>query len=85
METINEKKPQITIVFKLDTDDYTRAEPYIGAYKNRHYWGKNAFMEKVARMEANDKKAREQRMRTDAAYINELIDKGLIRIPEGKK
>jgi hypothetical protein len=37
-------------------------------------------MEKVSRMEANDKKAREQRMITDAAYINELIKKGLIHV-----
>ncbi|MDR1837580.1 MAG: hypothetical protein LBQ89_07980 [Treponema sp.] len=74
----NEKPAQITIVFKLDSEEYKRAELYIGGYKNRHYWAKNAFMEKVARMEANDKKAREQRMITDANYINELIDKGLI-------
>jgi len=84
MDTRNEKPAQITIVFKLTPEEYSRAEPYIGVYKNRHYWGKNAFTEKVSRMEANDKKAREQRMKTDAAYINELIDKGLIRIPGAK-
>jgi hypothetical protein len=80
----NEKPAQITIVFKLDLEEYKKVELYIGEYKNRHYWAKNAFMEKVTRMEANDKKAREQRMITDAAYINELIGKGLIHIRDIK-
>jgi hypothetical protein len=84
METKKEKPEQITIVFKLTQSEFERAEPYIGGYKNRHYWAKNSFFEKVSRMEANDKKAREQRMITDAAYINELIEKGLIKIG-GKK
>ena len=80
MDTKNEKPAQITIVFKLGVEEYTKAESYIGGYKNRHYWAKSAFMEKVSRMEANDKKAREQRMITDAAYVNELIKKGLVKI-----
>jgi hypothetical protein len=84
MDTIDEKKAQITIVFKLSPEEYDRAIPYIGGYKNRHYWARNAFFEKVSRMEANDKKARDQRMITDAAYINELINKGLINIGGGK-
>jgi hypothetical protein len=80
LDTINEEKKEITLVFKLLPEEYERAVPYIGSYKHRHYWAKNAFLEKVSRMEANDKKAREQRMITDAAYINELIKKGLINI-----
>ena len=85
MDTKVEKKPEITVVFKLSLEEYGRAETYIGNYKSRHYWAKNAFMEKLARMEANDKKAREQRMITDAAYINELIKKGLIHITREEK
>ena len=73
-------KKEITIVFKLSLPEYEKAAPYIGNEKYRHHWARNAFMEKVSRMEANDKKAREQRMITDAAYINELIKKGLIKI-----
>jgi hypothetical protein len=69
---------EITIVFRLSKSEYEKAAHYIENEKYRHYWAKNAFMEKVARMEANDKKARDQRMITDAAYINELIQKGLI-------
>lgn len=84
MDTYNEKPAKITMVFKLSPEEYERAQPYIGDYKTRHYWARNAFFEKVARMEANDKKAREQRMITDAAYINELIKKGLIHIESGK-
>ena len=84
MDTKNEKQAQITIVFKLSQEEYTKAESYIGWYKNRHYWAKNAFMEKVSRMEANDKKARQQRMITDAAYINELIRDGLINMVREK-
>jgi hypothetical protein len=80
MDTNNEKPAKITIVFKLSLEEYERAGPYIGDYKTRHYWARNAFLEKVARMEANDKKAREQRMITDAAYINELIKRGLVDI-----
>jgi hypothetical protein len=82
----NDGKPaKITIVFKLSPEEYDRAEPYIGDYKTRHYWARNAFMEKVARMAANDKKAREQRMVTDAAYINELIKRGLVNFDGGRK
>jgi hypothetical protein len=80
MDTKDEKQAKITVVFKLDMDEYERAAPYIGEYKYRHYWAKNAFLEKVSRMAANDKKAREQRMITDAAYINELIKQGFIHI-----
>jgi hypothetical protein len=78
MDTKGEKQAQITVVFKLDPEEYERAVPYIGGYKYRHYWAKNAFVEKVSRMEANDKKSRERRMKTDADYIKELIKKGLI-------
>jgi hypothetical protein len=85
MDTNNEKPAKITIVFKLSLDEYEKAKLYIGEYKTRHYWAKNAFMEKVARMEANDKKAREQRMITDAAYINDLIKRGLVNIDGGQK
>jgi hypothetical protein len=74
-------KKEITIVFKVSEADYKKAAPYIGDEKFRHYWAKNAFLEKVSRMEANDKKAREQRMTTDAAYINELIRQKKIHIP----
>jgi hypothetical protein len=73
-------KKEITIVFKLSCEEYEKAVPYIGEEKHRHYWARNAFLEKVSRMEANDKKAREQRMSTDAAYINELIKRGFINI-----
>lgn len=82
MTSKNEKQSQVTIVFKLSPEEYERAEPYIGGYKIRHSWAKNAFLEKVARMEANDKKARVQRMKTDAAYIQELIDQGYIVVRE---
>jgi len=70
---------EITIVFKVSEAEYRRAAAYIGDdEKYRHYWARNAFFEKVARMEANDKKARDQRMITDAGYINDLIRRGLI-------
>jgi len=80
MNTKRRKKPEVTIVFKISQEEYKRAEPYVGDEKHRHYWARNAFFEKVSRMEANDKKAREQRMITDATYINELIRKKLINI-----
>lgn len=73
-------KREITVVFKVSEAEYEKAASYIGNEKFRHYWARNAFFEKVARMEANDKKAREQRMITDAAYINELIKRGLVGI-----
>jgi hypothetical protein len=82
MDTKKRKKPEITIVFKISQEEYKKAVPYIGDAKYRHYWARNAFFEKVSRMEANDKKAREQRMITDAGYINELIRKGLVIIRE---
>jgi hypothetical protein len=69
---------EITIVFKVSQEEYRRAIPFIENDKYRHYWARNAFFEKISRMEANDKKARDQRMITDAAYINELIRRGLL-------
>jgi hypothetical protein len=76
---------EITIVFRLSKSEYEKAAQYIESEKYRHYWAKNAFMEKVARMEANDKKARERRMITDAAYINDLIKRGLVDLGGGRK
>ena len=73
-------KREITIVFKVSETDYLKAAPYIGNEKYRHYWARNAFFEKISRMEANDKKARDQKMLKDADYINELIKKGLIKV-----
>jgi hypothetical protein len=77
-------KKEITIVFRLSEEEYEKAVPHIGDGKYRHYWARNAFLEKVSRMEANDKKAREQRMITDAAYINDLIKRGLVDIGRPK-
>jgi hypothetical protein len=71
-------KREITVVFKVSQEEYRKASPFIGDGKYRHYWAKNAFFEKVSRMEANDQKARNSRMVTDARYINELIRAGLI-------
>ena len=80
MDTNNEKQPEIRVAFKLSAEEYERAKKYIGSEKIRHHWARTAFMEKIARMEANDKRAREQRMAADAAYINEMIEKGLVKI-----
>jgi hypothetical protein len=84
LDTFDGKKSEITVVFKITVDDWKRAEVYIQSYKNRHYWAKNAFLEKVARLEGMDRKAREQRVMTDAAYINDLIKRGLISL-DGKE
>jgi hypothetical protein len=75
---------EITIVFKVSPEEYERAALFIGDPKYRHYFGRNAFMEKVSRMEANDKNARFQRMKTDADYINQMIGAGLIHMPGDK-
>ena len=49
MDTKPDRPRKITMVFKLDESEYLRAEPYIGGYKNRGLWAKNAFLEKAAR------------------------------------
>jgi len=75
----NENQSVITIVFKIDQADYLRGETYFDNYKFRNHFAKMAFLEKLSRMEANDKKGRDARMLTDANYINELINKKLIK------
>ena len=80
VDTNEEKQALVKVNFKLSQEEFERAMPYIGTYKNRGNWAKNAFLEKVTRMETNDKKARERRMTTDAVYINQLIKKGLINM-----
>jgi hypothetical protein len=80
MDTEKANRSEITIVFKVSLEEYNRAEQYIGDEKYRHYWARNAFFEKVSRMEANDKDSRIRKMKTDAAYIQELIDQGYISV-----
>ena len=78
-DTKTVKEAKIRLVFHLSLEEFERAKPYIGEHKKRHYWAKKAFLEKLSRMEVTDKKAREQRIIADAAYINKMIEKGLIK------
>jgi hypothetical protein len=79
-----QENAQIRIVFKVSREEYDRAKPFIGDDKYRNYFAWNAWKEKVSRMEANDKSARLQRMKTDATYINNLINEGLIKVGSEK-
>jgi len=70
----------IRIQFEITQEELERAKPFIDDEKYRHYWAKQAFTERVNRMEGYDKKARLERIKSDAKYVQEMIDEGFLKI-----
>jgi hypothetical protein len=70
----------VRIQFELSEDEYEAAKPFILDEKYRHYWARQAFNERVNRSIGYDKKARVERLKNDAAYIQEMINAGLVKI-----
>ena len=73
----------VRIQFDLSEEEYASAEKYVGGTQYRHFFGRNAFLEKVNRMEGRDSDATKERMEKDAAWmqkvVQHLIDSGKVR------
>ena len=70
----------IRVVITIPKSLYLRGKKYFHRDKNKNYFALDAFEKRVNFLEGRDKKtAMEQRLK-DAAYIQELIDSGEVKI-----
>lgn len=79
----NPPKP-IKIHFEISAELWHRANRYITNYRMRHEYAKQAFIELINRKEGRDKKLQAEKMVRDSGYIQDMIDKGLVKFPEVK-
>lgn len=70
----------VRIQFDITDEEYALSAKYIGGVQFRHFFGRNAFLEKVNRMEGRDKDAVRERMAADGKYLQALMDGGFIKI-----
>lgn len=70
----------VQIQFKIPRSEYDSAKKYIGDDQERHWFGRNAFREKINRMEGRDKDSIRERMAADGAYLQKLIDGGFLKV-----
>jgi hypothetical protein len=78
---MNDQKGPVRIQFDLTREEWTMCEKYAGPYAYRHFFGRNAFLEKVKRMEGRDDAAIVERLTSDGKYLQKLIDGGYVKIP----
>ena len=78
-------KRKYRIQFDVDEELYLRAKRYFRDDKNRHFFGSQAFEERVNRLEGRDKRLQEERVLSDVAYMQCLIDNGKLQIREEKE
>ncbi len=74
----------IKIHFELSEEDYNRLKRYIPNNRIRHEIARLALLEMINRKEGRDKKLQAEKLIKDAAYIQKMIDQGLIKISEDK-
>ena len=80
------KEPlKIKFHFELSEEDYNRLKRYIPNNRIRHEIARLALLEMINRKEGRDKKLQSEKLIKDAAYIQQMIDQGLIKISEDKK
>jgi len=72
----------IKIHFEISADEWNRASRYITNFRMRHEYAKQAFIELINRKEGRDKKLQAEKMVRDSGYIQDMIDKGLIKLSE---
>jgi len=71
----------IKIHFEISEDEWTRASRYITNFRMRHEYSKQAFIELINRKEGRDKKLQQEKIIKDSKYIQDMIDRGLIKLP----
>ena len=81
---INEDNNMIKIHFEISRELWKRASHYIKKYRMRHEYGLIAFEEYINRRDGRNKKLQAEKLIKDAAYIQKMIDEGLIKIAEVK-
>lgn len=68
------------IQFDISDNDLQRLERYIVNPKYRHGFAHKALMEWINRQEGRDKRNQEQNLARQAKHIQELIDKGMVKL-----
>jgi len=68
------------IQFDVDEELFLRAKRYFRDNKNRHFFGLQAFEERINRLEGRDKRLQEERVLSDIEYLQSLIDNGKLQI-----
>lgn len=71
----------IQIQFKIPRTEYEAAKKYLGEDAERHYFARNAFREKITRMEGRDSDATKERLEKDAAWLQRVLDSGKVKVP----
>jgi len=79
---MDEQKGPVRIQFDLTREEWAMCEKYAGPYAYRHFFGRNAFLEKVKRMEGRDESAIVERLTSDGKYLQKLIDGGYAKMPK---
>jgi hypothetical protein len=73
-------KRKYRIQFDVDEELFLRAKRYFRDNKNRHFFGLQAFEERINRLEGRDKRLQEERIQSDVEYMQSLIDSGKLQI-----
>jgi hypothetical protein len=73
-------KRKYRIQFDVDEELFLRAKRYFRDNKNRHFFGLQAFEERINRLEGRDKRLQEERVLSDIEYLQCLIDNGKLQI-----
>ena len=71
----------VRIQFDVDRELFERALRYIKQERYRHYFGSQAFEERVNRLEGRDKKLQTDQRIADTKRLQELFEAGEIKIP----
>lgn len=74
----------VKIHFEIPQELWNRASRYITNYRMRHEYARIAFEEYINRREGRDKRLQAEKLKADAGYIQDMIDKGLVKLPEVK-
>ena len=72
----------IKIHFEIPQELWHRASRYITNYRLRHEYARIAFEEYINRREGRDKRLQADKLKADSGYIQDMIDKGLVKLPE---
>lgn len=72
----------VRIQFEVPRKEYDEViAPHVRNEKYRHEFAYDALIELCNRKEGYDKKARRAKIVTDAKYVQEMIDEGLLKWP----
>jgi hypothetical protein len=71
----------IRVVLSFTKDEIERAAYHYGDAKFRNLFFKQAILKHLNFLDSRDKRKRQELLLSDAKRVQELIDKGLLRLP----